>query len=107
MDEPDFQVSYASFRCFVECSGQQATHCITDDQYIRPTSARGLCYSKEDSNLLLCDYCLAFWWQCRENHDSITWNTALFFRDQFEAKQARKLFDFYTRSLLAHDLEES
>jgi hypothetical protein len=93
MAEPDFQVSYSSFRCFVECRGQQATHCISHDQYIRPASARSRCYSKEDSYLLFCDYCLAFWWRCRENNDQITWNTALFFRDQFEGAQASKLFD--------------
>jgi hypothetical protein len=93
MDEPDFQVSYSSFNSFVECTGRQATHHINGDQYVGRASIGNPCYSKEGCDLLLCDHCLAFWWQCRENHDPTTWDTALFFRDQFEAKQVSKLFE--------------
>ena len=96
MDEPDFHISYSSFRSFIECSGQQATHRIRGDQYVRPASAGSPCYSREDCNFLLCDSCLAFWWQCRENDDLPTWDTALFFRGQLEDAQVSKLLDTCT-----------
>jgi hypothetical protein len=92
MDEPEFKLSYTSFRSFVECAGREATHCVKGDQYLRPVLADGPCYSKLDSALLLCDHCLAFWWQCRENHDLATWETALVFRNQHESNQVNKLF---------------
>jgi hypothetical protein len=92
MDESEFQVSYASFRSFVECTGRVATHCIRGDQYVSPVVADSPCHSKTDSNLLLCDYCLAFWWRCREGRDIATWDTALFFRDQCQAEQVNRVF---------------
>ncbi len=103
MDEPDFKVRYSSFRGFVECTGQQATHCINYGQYVKCAPSGSQCHLTEDSQLLLCDHCFAFWWQCRENHDPMTWDIALLFRDQFEAAQVRKLFDTYTHAVASSD----
>lgn len=93
MDEPEFRVSYVSFRSFVECCGQRATHCVRGDQYVRPVSVDGPCHFKNDCDLLLCDRCMAFWWQCRENQELATWQTALSFRDQFEASQVNRVLE--------------
>lgn len=93
MDEPEFRVLYISFRGFVECCGQRATHCIRGDQYLGPALGNDPCYFKSDSNVMLCDRCLAFWWQCRENQDLAAWQTALSFRDQFEASQVNRMLE--------------
>jgi hypothetical protein len=100
MGQPDSQVSYASFRNVVECAGRLATHPICGDQYVSSVAADDPCSSKTDSNLLLCDYCLAFWWQCRENRDIATWETALFFRDQYQAEQVDRGLSSYTEDCL-------
>jgi hypothetical protein len=91
MDEVEIPVLYASFRSFVECCGQRATHRVRGDRYVGPVSADDPCYFKSDSDLMLCDRCLAFWWQCRENRELATWVTALSFRDQFEASQVNRV----------------
>jgi hypothetical protein len=93
MDEPEFRVWYVSFRGFVECCGQRATHCVRSDQYVGPAIANDPCYSRSESNLLLCDRCLAFWWQCRENREVGAWETARLFREQFEANEVDRVLE--------------
>ena len=66
----------------MECSGQQARHCVCGDQYVKISSSHNTCFTQQGSFLLLCDECLTFWWECRENRDQMTWGTAMFFREQ-------------------------
>jgi hypothetical protein len=94
MDEPEFRVSYVSFRTFIECTGRPATHCVSREQYVGPVTSDGPCFSKTDSNVLLCDHCFAFWWQCRENDDMATWGVAVCFRDQYEDNQVARVLEF-------------
>jgi hypothetical protein len=93
MDEPEFRVSYVSFRNFVECCGQAASHRVRGDQYLGTISKDGPCCFESDSGLLLCDRCLEFWWQCRENQELAIWETALSFRGQFEASQVNRTLE--------------
>lgn len=99
MDGPEFRVLYVSLRTFVECCGQRATHRVRGDQYVGPASGDVPCHFQSDSDLLLCDRCLAFWWQCRENQDLAAWETAVSFRDQFEASQVNRILESSTEPL--------
>jgi hypothetical protein len=95
MFESECQLSYFSFRSFVECSGKQASHCVNDDHYVRQTPSGKSCYDKEGSALFLCDYCLAFWWECIEHREHGTWETALFFRDLLDPRHENHLGEFH------------
>jgi hypothetical protein len=74
--------AYFRFRAFIDCTGREATHAVNPDRGASPTVAGKLCYTRENSNLLLCDACLAFWRECIENESQAMWEMAVFLRDQ-------------------------
>ncbi len=91
MLQSECQLTYSSFRGFVECSGQQASHCVNDDYYVKKIPAGKSCYDNEGSALLLCDHCLTFWWECIEHREQAVWETALFFRDLLDPSHQNQL----------------
>jgi hypothetical protein len=84
MVETDYQKAYQKFRAFIECT-RQATRRVTQHNHITPIATPRPCYTKEGSNLLLCDACTAFWHECRHNGDHITWEMAVFHRETHAA----------------------
>jgi hypothetical protein len=73
--------SYWKFHAFVSCSSAHATHRVNADFPAVRVSSKKPCYSKQDSELLLCDDCLDFWRECRQNQDHTSWEMARFLRD--------------------------
>lgn len=43
----------------------------------------------------LCDECLTFWRECRESRDQITWDTAMFFREQLNGSPQDETEDLH------------
>lgn len=81
MTQGEDQRSYLKFRAFIDCKGREATHRVGTNQSAAKVTPGKPCYTHEGSDLLLCDSCLAFWRECKDNANQATWQMALYFRD--------------------------
>jgi hypothetical protein len=73
--------SHSKFRAFIECSGRLATHCVSAERHAVLATADTPCYTKQDSDLLLCETCLGFWQERQKSQSQTNWELARFFRD--------------------------
>jgi hypothetical protein len=79
--ESECQLTYSTFRGFVECGDRLASHCVNGDRYVKQVATENPCFTREFSLLFLCDHCLAFWWECVEHREHAVWEAAALFRD--------------------------
>jgi hypothetical protein len=96
MTESECQLTYSSFRSFVECSGRPASHYVTHDRYVKPIRDNRCCYEREGSALFLCNHCLAFWWECLEHRERAAWDAALLFRDLLNPAHVHQLHEAHS-----------
>ena len=69
------------FHAFIECRSAVAAHRLSTEHQVSRAPHGKPCYTHENGALLLCDSCLAFWRECRENGDQTAWYLAVYLRN--------------------------
>ena len=69
------------FHAFVECRSATSAHSLSAGHQVSQAPYGKPCYTHENGALLLCDSCLAFWRECKENGDQTAWYLAVYLRN--------------------------